>query len=105
MDYYKLLDKYNRLKRKYKEDIPKLQKEVKKSTEMVNKLQGIIDEIKEEDHYYQIWLEERDKLIKQFNENTKLLEEIANLKEKLALTIKDGTLLLKIKKEGKNLQH
>lgn len=105
-DYYKIFDKYTRLKRKYKEDTTKLRLESKKSTEMIDNLQKIINEISEESYYRNLFIIERDKYIEQLKENsniidknTKLIEDKIKLEEKLAFTIKDGALLLKIKKE------
>ena len=106
VDYYKLFDKYNRLKIKYKEDTGKLRLDLKKKTEMVDNLQEIINEISEDDYWHDLLIKERDKHIKQIKENSKLInksikliEDKIKLEEKLALTIKDGALLLKIKKE------
>ena len=95
-DYYTLFDKYNRLKRKYKEDTTKLQSIINKQNKLIVALKERNKSIKARE-MYQIWLKEREKVIKLHKENTKLLDEIISLKERLALTIKDGALLLKLK--------
>jgi len=42
-----------------------------------------IKEIKSKDHYYNIWLKERENLIKTTKESNKLLDEINNLKQEI----------------------
>lgn len=48
--------------------------------------------IKLESHYYQKWLKERNNLIKELKKNNVLLNEIIDLKQKLAIKIMAETL-------------
>ena len=90
--YYELFDKLDRCKKKYKEDIFKLQLENKKNIIKINELNKRIKEIKSKDYYYNLWLKERDDRIKDTKESNKLLDEVADLKEKLTIKIMAETL-------------
>ena len=90
--YYELFDKLDRCKKKHKEDTSKLQSEIKKHIEMIDRLKSIIKERLSEDYYYNLWLKEREERIKITKESNKLLDEVADLKEKLTIKIMAETL-------------
>lgn len=80
--YYELNDKLNRQKERYKQDISKLQFQIKKQNEIIEALKTRNKDLKSRE-MYRIWLKEREKLITQLKENSTLLDEINNLKKKL----------------------
>lgn len=91
--YYELWGKLNHWKEKYKEDTSKLESQIKEQIKEIEKLKERIKEIESEDHYYQLWLKEREERIKDVRENTTLLDEIITLKEKLTIAINNPIII------------
>jgi len=81
--YYELMGKLNHWKEKYEKDTTRLQSLIKEQIERIEELKERIKIVESEDHYYQLWLKEREVLIKKAKENNTLIEEIIILKKKL----------------------
>lgn len=81
---YELKGKLNYWKKKYEEDTSKLKSQIKEQMDRIEELKENIKTIESEDYYYQLWLKEREVLIRKAKENNQLLDKIIALKEKLS---------------------
>lgn len=86
-----MLDKYNRLKKRSKEDIRKLQVYIEKQNGIIEALKERNNGLKARD-MYQLWLKERMETIKKYKEIDKLLDENTKLKKQLTIKILAKTL-------------
>ena len=79
--FYELQQKLNHWKEKYREDVGKLETQIKKQNKIIEALKDRNKDLKSKE-MYQTWLKERRERIEDWKKYNKLLDEVNKLKKK-----------------------